>query len=214
MEAAPVIDILFGESHVNRARNTSVARFLQTDCTHYLTIDSDIANSAEQIQRLIGHDLPIVAGLYAKKEVGPAQWVLNAIDGIETPDENGLIEVKCAGTGFLLVDRQVFEKMIERNAVRKEENKAMLAKLEGVLGASDCAYLAKLCMHDNIEYQDDSRKRMGTMHNFFHAGVWGDRFLSEDWWFSETARAMGIKVYADTKVQLVHVGYADYPIKQ
>lgn len=214
IEAVPFVDILYGESHVNRVRNTLAKRFLDTDCTHLLFIDSDIGNNPEQIRALLDRDLPVVCGLYAKKEVGPAQWVINAIEGKEKPDETGLIEIKKAGTGFVLIAREVFQKMIDRNKARQKRNKTMLVKLKWKITGKDLAYITKLCMHDNLEYTDDSAKKLGTCWNFFHSGVWDSTWLSEDWWFSEVWREMGGKIFADTNVQLVHVGHADYPIKQ
>ncbi len=187
LSAPPYIDILYGESHVNRVRNRHAKRFLNTDCTHMLFIDSDIGFTPQQITMLMERDLPIVGGIYAKKEIGPAQWVITPLRGTDKPDETGLIEVGCAGTGFVLIARHVFEEMKEPG---------------------------KYPFPITLEYEDDSNQKMGRMWDFFHAGVIDDQWQSEDWWFSRAWRAMGGKVFSDTKCQLVHVGHADYPIKQ
>lgn len=105
--------MLPGESHVNRARNRLVKLFLNTDCTHLLFVDSDISFSPQNIDALLARDCPIVAGLYAKKELGEPQWVVNQLPGTTEPDETGLIEVMFAGTGFMLIARTVFEKFIQ-----------------------------------------------------------------------------------------------------
>lgn len=183
----PFIDIMPGESHVNRVRNRLAKRFLNTDCTHMLFIDSDIAFSANHITALLKRDLPIIGGMYSKKDIGEPQWVVNAIEGIEKPDEDGLIEVKYVGSGFMLIAREVFETLIHSYPIPFD-----------------------------IFYDDDSDQKMGRCCNFFHAGVWPEttRWLSEDWWFCESARAAGFKIHADTKCTLAHVGIANYPIGQ
>lgn len=179
LTAPPRVNILYGESHVNRARNRIAKDFLDSDCTHLLFVDSDIIFKPEHITALLKRDLPIVAGLYPKKEAGPAQWVYNALEGAK-PDDTGLLEVKFVGTGFMLIAREVFKKMII----------------------------------PPIEYQDDSAAKMGTMWNFFHSAIWGNQWLSEDWWFCKEWRNMGGKIYADTTVLLGHTGAINFPIEQ
>jgi hypothetical protein len=48
--------------------------------------------------------------------------------------------------------------------------------------------------------------------DFFPVGVVGGEYLSEDWWFCDNARSLGIKVMLDTRIQLRHQGLATYPI--
>jgi hypothetical protein len=99
-----------GDSLVSRARNNLVADFLKTDCTHLLFIDTDLIFSAEHVTRLLGHNVPLVAGVYPKKQTELA-WVFNPQPG-EVEDENGLIKVKYAATGFMLIRRDLIQKMI------------------------------------------------------------------------------------------------------
>jgi hypothetical protein len=172
--------MLPGESHVNRARNKLAKMFLKTDCTHMLFVDSDIVFTAAHIDALLEHDVDIVGGLYPKKEVGVPQWVVNPLEGQDKPNAAGLIEVLYAGTGFMMIARGVFDRMIAG--------------------------------FDDIEYQDDSTGKLGTMHNFFHAGIRDGRWLSEDWWFCQVWRDLGGKIFADARVQLGHTGSIDYPV--
>jgi hypothetical protein len=99
-----------GDSLVSRARNNLVADFLKTDCTHLLFIDTDLIFSAEHVTRLLSHNVPLVAGVYPKKQAELA-WVFNPIPG-EVEDKNGLIKVKYAATGFMLIRRDLIEAMI------------------------------------------------------------------------------------------------------
>lgn len=207
------VTMLPGESHVNRARNRGAKMFLDTDCTHFLFIDSDIGFKSAQIDALLARDLDVIGGLYPKKELGEPQWVVNLIEGNNMPDSTGLIEVRFAGTGFLLVARSVFEKMIEANKVRREKNEHLISLVGKFSEEEDRAYLKTLCEHDDIEYQDDSAAQMGTMWNFFHAGNRDGRWYSEDWHFCFKWRELGGKIYADTRVQLCHTGNIDYPVR-
>jgi hypothetical protein len=103
-----------GDSLVSRARNTLTASFLASDCTHLLFIDTDLIFSGEQIARLLDHQVPIVGGFYPKKQDGPLAWVCNAHPHFPPPDEaTGLQSLRYIGTGFLLVERSVFTRMIE-----------------------------------------------------------------------------------------------------
>ena len=58
---------MVGDSLVSRARNRIVARFLMSDCTHLLFLDTDLIFSPEHVERLISHGLPFLIGLYPKK---------------------------------------------------------------------------------------------------------------------------------------------------
>jgi FkbM family methyltransferase len=100
-----------GDSLVSRSRNVLAAEFLKSDCTHLLFLDTDLIFSGDQIKRLVEHDLPIVAGLYPKKQRELA-WVCNMLPD-EQPDANGIQRIKYAGTGCLLIKREVFERMID-----------------------------------------------------------------------------------------------------
>lgn len=100
-----------GDSLVTRARNNIVARFLyeNTECTHLMFIDSDIEFHENDIKRLVSHDKPIVGGVYLKKKF-PYTAVMNTVDEMH----GSLAKVKETGTGFLLIQRHVFNRMIER----------------------------------------------------------------------------------------------------
>lgn len=186
LSQCPYIDQLPGESSINRARNRLAKKFLNTDCTHLLFIDKDIIFDPSHLFRILEHDKPIVGGLYCGKEKG-AKWVINTIDENPVIGEDGLAEVKCIGTGFMLIAREVFEAMIANYPVP----------------------------HFELFYDTDNDFKMGRCCDFFHQGVWPgtNRFLTEDWWFCYAARALGLKVYADTKCKLVHRGEVDYPIE-
>ena len=61
-----MIDFLGNESLITRARNKSLAKFLQTDCTHLLFIDSDIEFPAQAVLDLLFFDRDVSCCTYPK----------------------------------------------------------------------------------------------------------------------------------------------------
>lgn len=98
------------DSLPSRARNIATASFLQTDCTHLLFIDGDIIFEKEHIDMLLEHDQAIVCGIYCKRQVKIEPVLCTFKDHVEDPDAV-LIKVARAGTGFMLIRRDVFEAM-------------------------------------------------------------------------------------------------------
>jgi FkbM family methyltransferase len=174
-----------GDSLVARARNKLAAEFLASDCTHLLFLDTDLIFTNEQIARLLSHDEMIVAGLYPKKQPTLA-WVCNVLDEPTEPDERGLQRIKYAGTGCLMVKREVFERMIQAHP--------------------ELAYEA--------DDGDKHGTRFDFFSCGVHVGKDGRRrYLSEDWWFCQRALDLGIPVHADVHVVLKHVGDCVYPLQ-
>ena len=113
------IDTLSNESNVNRARNSCAAKFLSGDCTHLMFVDADIQFNPQDIVKLINHDNAIVGGIYPEKTL-PPKMVVNTLNNGE--QQGDLIEVGTLGTGFMLIKRRVFEKMIEEGVTINGEN--------------------------------------------------------------------------------------------
>lgn len=106
-----------GDSLICRSRNNIVHEFLMNPklgcLDNLLMIDSDICFDPESIFRLLSHRIEgIICGQYFLKQPMP-QPVLNGIKG-EKPDKNGLLKVADAGTGCMLIHRNVFKKMQEK----------------------------------------------------------------------------------------------------
>jgi hypothetical protein len=104
------------DAYTPLARNASAADFLKGDCTHLMFIDVDILDPqiTAHIDRMLAHDEAIVGGFYPKKDEQKLVWCCNALPERPTEDERGLISLKHIGTGFMLIKREVFEKMIEQ----------------------------------------------------------------------------------------------------
>jgi hypothetical protein len=171
------------DSLVTRARNTLTAKFLSTDCTHLLFIDSDLIFSVEQIARIASHPEDVVGGFYPKKQEGPIGWVMNGCLEPKETRPDGLVEVRYVGTGFLRIARSVFENMMQAHwdIVYKPDHADRLERDYWPVGP--------------YRYKD------GTV-----------RYLSEDWYFCQRWLDLGGKVWADTQIILKHCGRAIYPL--
>lgn len=180
-----VVDPYPGDSLVSRARNILTRRFLESDCTHFLQIDSDLIFSREHVARIISHDEDIVGGFYPKKKDGDIELVFNSLEPQPPMDERRLTQVKYMGTGFLCVARGVFDEMIKHYG-------------EEIAYVSDADN--KTVEHDFwsvgvYKYPDGGR-----------------RYLSEDWYFCQRALDLGYKVWGDNAILLGHIGKAKYPL--
>lgn len=196
------VDFLPGDSLVNRARNNLAGRFLAGHDTFdeqgnpikalfdwLLFIDTDLVFQPSAVQMLYDLGLSrgpgIYCGTYPIKQLKP-KVVFNNLPG-EVPGPDGTVKVREAGTGFMLIHREVFEKMRER--FREE--------IEFIADTGD--------------------QSMQLGWDFFTVGVRMDttlkrkRFLSEDWYFCQRWREMGGDVILQTKIQCGHIGPFTYP---
>jgi len=191
-----MLDTTENESLVHRARNLSVARFMQkSQADFFLFIDADVRFEPESVMRLLqsGHD--VSCAVYPKKVV---MWdqAEQAVKGGDTRDLgklssslvmnfkyqntqviNGFAEVLDGPTGFLMIKRDVFTRMFEKypelNCINDHQNKDL---------DSYCAVFD--CMID-----PDSK-----------------RYLSEDYAFCRRWQQMGGQIFADVQTTLGHVG--------
>jgi hypothetical protein len=105
-----------GDALIARARNELVGAFLNSSCTHLLFVDSDIGGfTSADLVAMVAADVDVIAGIYPKKEPGGDAFAVCPLDdGPQTVDARGVVELKWVGTGFLLIKRAVFEKMIAK----------------------------------------------------------------------------------------------------
>lgn len=101
------------ESLITRARNTSVSRFLETDFTHLMFIDADIEFEAEDVAKLWNLDVDVAVGAYPMKRPDKpcSAWVNGKLVKLE--ELNGPTKVDYAGTGFMMINRDVFVRLKE-----------------------------------------------------------------------------------------------------
>ena len=179
-----VYSFMFNESLITRARNALAHAFMKSDCTHLMFVDADIRFEATDIPPMISANKDIICGIYPKKEINWSS-VKYAVDsgvalGSVTVPMNQPVEIWNGGTGFMLIKREVFEKLSKR--VPSYSNDVM--DLGGTIKAQD-----KI-----MEYFATSIEE-GT-----------NRLLSEDYHFCNIWRKAGGKVWAAPWVRLGHIG--------
>jgi len=102
------------DSLVMQARNQILAEFCASDATDLIFIDSDIGWEVGGLLRLISHNVPFVAGLYRRKEETLSYTVqFSDPHAVTRNRETGLIEVTRVGAGFLRLQRNAIERMID-----------------------------------------------------------------------------------------------------
>ena len=170
------METMTNESLISRARNTLTSKFLHNkESTHLMFIDADIGWEPWHLLVMLDRNVDIIGGLYPMKSL-PVKWCVNGFEGAEE-GPNGLQEVTKTGTGFMLIKRDVFEKMNAHPAVKPFLN--------------DIGLPAELNPY---------------MKTYFDTAVRENRYYSEDWTFCENWRDLGGKVWVDKRVLLKHTG--------
>lgn len=189
------------DSCIARARNTLVDEFLRSDCTHLLFWDADIVSTPDDGVALLAladpkSDKDVVCGLYPKKHIRWDKVSAAVRQGIAAEDLGNFVgdsvfnpigltgshdlytpmEVAECGTGFMMIQRHVFERFAEAYPDR-----AYRSVREGQPGWNLCAFM------DEID--PESR-----------------RFLTEDYNFCRLVRAIGLKVWVAPWINLSHIG--------
>lgn len=175
------------DSLITRIRNFYVARFMVTDFTHLMFIDSDLAWNPDALLGLIQADKPVVCGSYPKKQTN-LEFVFNVADPDAVNVQDGLIEAKDGPTGFMLVKRGVFERMFVEYPERR-------CHLHQELTSEELQYSYALfdTMIDPDSIHPDSGLPM---------------YLSEDYTFCRLWERIGGKVWIDPTVDMTHFGAA------
>jgi hypothetical protein len=171
------VETMTNESLISRARNTLTAKFLHTkESTHLMFIDADIGWEPWHLLVMLNAQKDVIGGLYPMKSL-PIKWCVNGIPGADQNDPSGLIEVTKTGTGFLLIKRDVFDKLNAHPAVKSFTNDIGLDPALNIY-----------------------------MKTYFDTAVRENRYYSEDWTFCENWRDLGGQVWVDKRVLLRHTG--------
>mgnify|MGYP003337438991 FL=1 len=195
------------DSLISRARNQVAAKFMANkDFTHLLFLDVDLAFNHEDIIKMLWHDKDIMTGSYpikninwdrvaslAKQGVAPSdlakkstRFVVNpalAMGETTVKVDNGAMAIYDAGTGFMLIKRQVLEKMFE-------------------------AYPELKYNDDTGTLTGDERKNSYALFNSYVDEE--KRFLSEDYGFCRYWQKLGGEVWVDPSIELMHLGRFEY----
>ena len=124
IQVSTAIHLQSGMALVTQARNNCVASFLKSDCTHFFFIDSDIGFEPEAVYRLLEKDEEIVLTPYAVKGYGQnfsLQFIVHFPDRDNVKiGKDGFVEITAGPTGFMMIKREAFEKLIKAYPDKKE----------------------------------------------------------------------------------------------
>lgn len=189
------IKMVGNESLITRARNLIVSDFLDVkDATHLLFIDADIKFNAHDVIYMAESGLDVVCGVYAKKSFhwdkvrsNPYEPVQQSlldfnlnVSGKPNVIDNRYIEVLDAATGFMMIKREVIEKMYTH-------------------------YTDLECIND----VDKSNKKYKAIFDCM-IDPKTKRYLSEDYAFCRRWQSIGGKVFIDLNCTLGHIGNYTY----
>lgn len=106
----------WNESLVHRARMEMARVFLETDHSHLMWIDADIEFEPEHVAKLWNLGADIAVGVYRMKKPGDlyAAWKDGALV-TDLSKFDGPTEVDFAGTGFMLIRRDVIETLTKKH---------------------------------------------------------------------------------------------------
>jgi hypothetical protein len=108
------VSSICGCSVVTRARNMIADEFMKSDCNSLLFIDADMTFDPDAVIRLLAWNQtkPIVAGAYEARKEGKVY--IMSLEGDENNiemDQMGLVKAHRVATGFMMIQRQVFESL-------------------------------------------------------------------------------------------------------
>jgi hypothetical protein len=234
---------LRNESLVTRARNRLVAAFLESDCTDLLFIDADVGFTPKDFQYLTLVDEDVVCGAYPMKGYGwetihaaarsgvpphllsesgslfaaNAKGADVAAADVEVHEKNGAryIEVQDAATGFLLIKRRVFERMIRHYGpdieytadYGPETGRIHHNFFDAAIDPESPRERAKWQLLRVIR-EDRSELEIADAVKAYREAqpAKPGRYLSEDYCFTRRWQAMGGKVYCAIDCELSHTG--------
>lgn len=180
------------------------------EITHIFFIDADIQWNEYDVLLLLENNCDVVGGIYPKKaynfskilktndivklkninkfnsEISDESFLKhNLLDynlngSGNTKVENGLLEVRHIATGFMMIKRSVFEKMI---------------------------LLHPEWQYDDDIHNPPIKTKF---YSFFDCVIKDRHYLSEDWTFCDRWREMDGKIYANITIALNHVGTICY----
>lgn len=170
-----------GKSGVDLPRSQAASYLLESDNTHLMFFDDDMAWQPELVSRLLSFNLDIVGVPYRQKVMQRGYNMrVEEQKGFERMDgEPSLFGVHDLATGLLLIKREVFE--------------ALSDKVDWIKGNESANKIGMFFRHrvvdDKIANPDGEKA-----------------YMSEDFSFCKLARENGFKIWAYIDAQTAHVG--------
>ena len=196
--------LLGQDALITRSRNTLLAHFSASNvATHILFVDSDISFDPALLGRLLAFNRDVVAASYPLKTFYWDAQTRRRIEEGEPANTAGLRYVgelctdslaervgefataTYVGTGFMLITRNAISRMMEAYPETR---------------------------YRNIHAYRDARSQEVALHALFDCIIdpVTQTYLSEDFTFCHRWRALGGKVWLDTRTRLAHTGPTDF----
>jgi len=166
---------------VDAARSKHATELLQTNCTHLMMIDDDMAWAPDLVARMLEEDLDIIGVPYRRKIVTPVSFTARHTFEVEHKKTRPyLVKVDGISCGMTLVKRRVFEALKDKMPVIRHDK--------------DGPDIIMFFRHELI---DD--KYLGTK-----------TYMSEDYNFCRLAREAGFDIWAYVDEEVAHMGTVAY----
>jgi hypothetical protein len=186
---------LGNESLIQRGRNTIAHHFMNIPgATHLLFIDADIKFRTQDIVKMLKADKPLIVSPVPLKGYNWQQIRQKALDGVEDIQKTGGVfnigyipgidmvdpdtpfEIKHGGTALMLIKREVFEKLDKSTPTYLENGKSL-------------NYGKKVKDYFRVEIDKEQNE-----------------LLSEDYFFCQSYRKVGGKVWCAPWTEVGHFG--------
>ncbi len=204
---------LANESLVQRARNTVVDQFLQSDCSHMIFIDADIgfdADSVIMMLAMMAEDGPydVLTAPYPKKNISWEKVQAAVGQGLATDDPAQLANY----VGDFVVN---FKNVTagESVTIDLQEPFAVSEAGTGFMMIRRATFEKVKVAFPERDYVSDLHRSPGfdperTMHAYFDCVIDPEtkRYLSEDYYFCRTVWKAGMSVHMCGWMQLTHTG--------
>jgi len=162
--------------NIDWARSKMATAFLQSDCTHLLFIDDDMAFAADLPFRLLCENVDIVAVPYRRKQRDVKYNIRHGVRVKTIPGRPYMIGVESIATGMMLIRRNVLERL-------EPKVPEFLYDHEGTKGR----------LFFRHQLVDDEM-------------VGGVSYMGEDYYFCKIAKEAGFDIWAYCDEEIAHIG--------
>lgn len=189
---------------IDKARNICVELFLSTNCSDIIFVDADEGYDQDAMAKVLKYDKDIVAGAVPVKD-NTVSYCINPVfnNGNCICASTGLVRIDRAGTGFMRIQRRVFDKLIDHYGMTR--NSDGLYEFFKTGGMSTINDFAKLLLNDKCstpltEKIEVAKKKMEST----------DRWYGEDVYFCKRWIDAGGEMFVDPTITFSHVGVKMY----
>tara|TARA_B100001142_G_scaffold302356_1_gene328832 strand:- start:110 stop:772 length:663 start_codon:yes stop_codon:yes gene_type:complete len=169
---------------VTRARNMLAYNFMKEETfTHMLFIDADIVWSPEHVLMLLEHNLDCCIGIYPNKHY---QWNNDKL-------------ILCPSS---VIDKTSCYEIPNEHLIKIEKAATgfMLLKKDAL----------KRIENDIEKFILPSSTGDVELYNYFDCNVVNNDYLTEDYYFSYLYKKNGGEIFADKRINLLHIGNHEY----